>query len=133
MEYSIIAKNVSHEISEVTFANTKISFDSSKDRNTNLAGPSEILCTAFAACCLKNVERFSELLKFNYEYAEIEVKAIREEKPPRIATIQYLLLIKTSESDHALEHLHKNIKQFGTIYNTLNASCTIEGSIKRLS
>jgi len=133
MEYSVVARNTAKGISEVNYSSTMIVFDSSKDRNQNFAGPTEILCAAFAACCLKNVERFSDLLKFEYSHAEIEVKAIREDKPPRISSISYTLSVRTNESEHRMELVHKNLKQFGTIYNTLNASCQISGDIKRLT
>lgn len=133
MDYSIFAKNTTKGISEASYASTLIVFDSSKDRNQNFAGPAEILCAAFAACCLKNVERFSELLKFEYSHAEIEVKAVREEKPPRIVSVSYILFLKTDEPDHHIDLLHKNLKQFGTIYNTLSASCEVSGETKRLA
>jgi uncharacterized OsmC-like protein len=132
MEYKITAKNTAKGVSEATYGNTLIEFDSSRDRNQNFAGPAEILCAAFAACCLKNVERFSEILKFSYEHAEIEVCAKREEKPPRMVEIHYTLKILTPEDDHKIELLKKNIEQFGTIFNTLKASCPINGEIVRI-
>jgi uncharacterized OsmC-like protein len=132
MDYTICAKNTTTGISEAIYGSTLIVFDSSKDRNQNLAGPAEILCAAFAACCLKNVARFSEILKFSYEHAEIEVRAKREEKPPRMVEFRYSLRIRTSEDDHQVELLKRNIEQFGTIFNTLKASCPVHGEISRI-
>jgi hypothetical protein len=43
--------------------------------------------------------------------------------------ITYLLRLKTDESDHRIELLHKNIRKFGTIYNTLAEVCEVSGEI----
>lgn len=98
MEYIINAKNTAQGVSEATYGSTLIVFDSSKDRNQNFAGPAELFCAALAACCLKNVKRFSGILKFSYEHTEIKVRAQREEKPPRMVEIRYLLKIRKSEA-----------------------------------
>jgi uncharacterized OsmC-like protein len=87
------------------------------------------LVTAFAACVLKNVERMSRLQPFRYETAEIEVTAVREEQPPRIARIHYRLTITTSEPQRRVDLLHYNIARQGTIYNTLASACEVTGEI----
>jgi uncharacterized OsmC-like protein len=35
-------------------------------------GPAELLCASLAACLLKNIERFSEMLPFDYDVASVE-------------------------------------------------------------
>ena len=132
IQYSVIAKNAKENISTVIFNQTTIEFDSGATRNLDHAGPAEILCSSFAACCLKNVSRFKEMLHLNIEYAEIEVTATREEKPPRIVEISYLLKVKTIEDDKKLALLQKNLEQFGTIFNTLKIACPVNGRIEKL-
>ncbi len=106
-----------------------IPFDASVGQSPTLPGPAELLVAAFAACALKNVERFSELLPFRYRGASIHVVAERAERPPRIAAIRYTLRIATDEAPHRVALLHDNIRTFGTIFNTLAASCPVSGEI----
>ena len=48
-----------------------------------------------------------------------------------MASIEYTLTVDTDESDARLALLHQNVMKFGTVYNTLAASTTISGSIRR--
>lgn len=95
----------------------------------DLAGPAELLLSSFAACCLKNVERFSSILHYNYESAEIDVIGTRQEKPSKIIKINYTLYISSNDPNLNPNLLLKNLKKFGTIYNTLSDTCEIEGEI----
>jgi uncharacterized OsmC-like protein len=79
---------------------------------------------------LKNVERFSKMLPFRYESASIEVMAEREEPPPRIVRIHYRLRVVTDEPAHRVDLLHKNVRKFGTITNTLAAACELTGTVE---
>jgi uncharacterized OsmC-like protein len=131
MEYSITANSSDSGVGEVDAKNNHYTFGISKDHK-EMAGPVEILLSAFAACCLKNVERFSSILNFPYEHAQIKVKGIRQDKPPLMKEIIYTLEIKSSDNNLNIDLLHKNIQKFGTIYNTLNQSSAITGEIKLL-
>jgi uncharacterized OsmC-like protein len=88
-----------------------------------------LLAAAFAACALKNVERFSKILPFQYESASIRVVAEREEPPPRIVSIHYRLTIDTDEPAKRVELLHRNLSKYGTVYNSLAAACRVNGEI----
>ena len=101
-----------------------------KPSQKEMAGPADILLSAFAACCLKNIERFSTILNYNYNTAEIEVNGTRQEKPPMINKINYTIHIVSDDQNLNPDLLHKNLKKFGTIYNTLNVVCEIDGQIK---
>lgn len=109
-----------------------VAFDGSAGRSDELPGPADVLGAALCACILKNVERFSHLLSFRYESASVEVTADREEPPPHIARVHYLLRIVTDEAPAQVELLHKNIRKFGTITNTLAAACELTGDIEAL-
>lgn len=129
MRYEVTARNVTAGVSEASCKQTRIEFDSGSDPSPTLAGPAELLAAAFAACVLKNVTRFAEILPFSYDGAEIDVVAEREDAPPRIARIHYVLRLTTDEPEHRVENLLKNIEKFGTIYNTLAAACWVTGEI----
>ena len=108
-------------------------FDATAGRLDTLAGPADILCAALCACILKNVERFSHLLPFRYQSASIEVSAERDEPPPRIVSMRYLLHVVTDEPPSRVELLHRNICKFGTITNTLAAACELSGTIEAVA
>lgn len=128
MEYFVKGNTSTDGEATITAKSNSFAFGIKATQN-EMAGPTELLLSAFAACCLKNVERFSSILHFTYTNAEIEVTGIRQDKPPMINRISYALKIASDDPDLNLDLLHKNIKKFGTIYNTLNVVCEINGQI----
>ena len=106
-----------------------IEFDASAEQGESLPGPADLLTAAFAACVLKNVERFSHSLPFGYERASIQVEAERQDAPPRMIAVRYVLRIVTDEPQQRVELLHHNIRRHGTIFNTLAAVCEVTGDI----
>ena len=125
--YSVTASTNRDGTSTIAANGYDIVFSSSPAENEHLPGPAELFLGSFSACVLKNVERFGQLLPFSWRDALIEVHGERQETPPRITRIQYLLTIDTDEPLHRLELLHQNIAKHGTIYNTLATVCSIEG------
>jgi uncharacterized OsmC-like protein len=92
-------------------------------------GPAELLCASLAACLLKNIERFSGMLPFDYHLASVVIEAEREETPPRMAKLRYHVELVTDEPAHRIELLHRNILKFGTVTNTLAKACDLSGEI----
>ena len=92
-------------------------------------GPAELLCASLAACLLKNIERYSELLPFTYEVASIEVKAERQDVPAKMIRMTYRIEIVTDEDEARVDLLHHNIRKFGTITNTLADACDLDGDL----
>ena len=88
-EYQVTAETVSHGVSETRCADETIRFDSSAMPASVLPGPAELLAAAFAACVLKNVERFAGMLPFRYDSASITVHTKRQQTPPRFTEIRY--------------------------------------------
>lgn len=107
-----------------------IAFDGSAQTGDTLPSPADLLCVALSACILKNVERFSRMLPFRYESASVEVTAHREEPPPRIVRMHYRLRVVTDEPEARVALLHKNIRKFGTITNTVAAACELTGEVE---
>lgn len=130
MEYEITGYTVSHGVSEAHCADETIRFDSSAMPASELPGPAELLAAAFAACVLKNVERFAGMLPFRYDSASITVRAKRQQTPPRFTEIRYELALVTDEPPDRVDLLHRNIVRQGTVFNTLAASCDVSGSIQ---
>lgn len=127
--YHVEARTVRRGRSSTTIKETEIEFDTSDGQSAVLPGPADLLTLAFAACVLKNIERFSRLLPFRYDGASIEVTAERQAVPPRMRRVVYTLHVQTDEPAQRVDLLHRNIRKFGTIYNTLAASCEVDGEI----
>ncbi len=110
-----------------------VAFDGTAGRVDDLPGPADILSASLCACILKNVERFAQMLPFRYESASVEVSAEREEPPPRIVRVSYHLRVITDEPPARVELLHRNLRKFGTISNTLAAACELSGTIEAVA
>lgn len=108
---------------------TDIKVDTGSISDGYRPGPAELLCASLAACLLKNIERFSEILPFEYELASVEVSAERQESPPKMTQMSYRIEIVTDEPAHRVDLLHRNIRKFGTITNTLAAACELDGDL----
>jgi uncharacterized OsmC-like protein len=129
--YRVTAQVVERGMSEASAPGKadRIRLDTSAELRPDFFGPAELLLTAFAACTLKNVERMSHRLTFRYRGAEIEVWGERQDKPPRFTHIHYTLRVETDESPQRVDLLARNIARYGTIYNTLAASCDVSGEV----
>jgi len=130
LEYTIKAKSAQGGDAIVEANNGSLKFDASAGRKDGLTNPAELLLSALAACVLKNVERFSELLHFTYKTAKISVQGWRQERPPMMSKISYVLEIDSDMDLKKLNLLHKNILKFGTITNTLAKAVNLSGEIK---
>lgn len=108
---------------------TKLDIDTTWGRGPGLPGPAELLATAFAACLLKNLARTRELIGFDYRDADVEVVARRQDSPPRFVEITYTLRITTDEPERRVDLVHRNLRQYGTIYNTLAGVCEVHGEV----
>jgi len=129
MTYSIQAYSKKNEDGTLRIKESDFCFGISDKSAKTLANPAELFLGSLSACILKNVERFSVLLKFEYSSAEIKVNANRLEKPPRMDEIDYQLKIISNDSSLNIELLKKNLERYGTIYNTIGSVCSINGSI----
>ncbi len=132
LEYQISATVQQGGHAKATANHSKISFDATSGRDDVLPNPAELLLTSLSACILKNVQRYSEILKIHYRSARIVVQGKRNDNPPFISEINYQLEIDTDADDRKLQTWHKNILKFGTITNTLAKACTLNGSIIKM-
>ena len=132
MRYEVRGENVPGGAGRLVARATTIDFDGSVTTGDQLPGPADLLAAALAACMLKNVERFAHILPFRYRCATVEVVVEREEPPPRIVRARYMLRVETDEPDRRVELLHRNIRTFGTITNTLSLACDVTGEIVAL-
>lgn len=132
-QYEVAARTESAGVGEISAKAASIRFDRSWDdpAPSTLPGPGELLAAAFAACVIKNVERFGQILPFAYESAEIDVELHRQDSPPRFDRVEYVLRLVTHEPQERIDLLARNLAKFGTVYNTLAAGCEVSGRIER--
>ena len=69
------------------------------------------------------------MLPFEYETAAVEVVAQRQDAPPKMTGMRYEIEIVTDEPNHRVDLLHRNIRKYGTITNTLAESCDLSGAL----
>ena len=127
--YEVSATIIAPGVSELSAKATHVRFDSSPGAGDELPGPAELLCGAFAACLLKNVERFSEILGFRQQGASVRVLAERQDTPPMFTRIRYELRVITDESPQRVSLLQRNLAKHGTVYNTLARVCDVDGDV----
>lgn len=132
LEYEINAEVQSGGKAKALANKSVIDFDATSGRDDALPNPAELLLTSMAACILKNVQRYSEILNFPYSKARITVRGVRNDNPPYIESIAYRLEIDTEVDERKLETWHKNILKFGTITNTLMKACEVKGEIIKI-
>ena len=129
--YSVQGRSVAGGEAAIDAGNQSIPIDASwaAEMPSGLPGPADLLASAFAACLLKNVERASTLMSFEYQSAEVDVKARRQDTPPKFIEIEYEVRVVTSEEQRRVDMLHLNLSRYGTVYNTLAAVCDVHGNL----
>ena len=131
MDYRVTAERID---AHGSLARTK---DASLVLDTDVAGrrdafnPAELFLAAIAACMIKGIERVTPMLKFELRGVEVRLTAVRQDAPPLILRVNYELIIDTDEDDGRLALLHRNVRKYGTISNTVAAATVLEGAIRR--
>ncbi len=109
----------------------KIKLDTNLAGNSDAFNPAELLMAAISACMIKGIERVAPMLKFSFRGVEVILHGVRQDIPPKMESIEYNIIIDTDEDDRRLELLHKNVKQYGTVFNTVASGTNLTGSIHR--
>ena len=131
LEYKIEARRVDAHGSIATAKAAQIHLDTDPVGRTDALNPAELMLASVAACILKGIERVAPMLHFEFKGAYVEIHGIRQDSPPKMISIDYVLTIDTQETDQRLELLHKNIRKYGTISNTAAAATALNGIIRR--
>jgi uncharacterized OsmC-like protein len=71
------------------------------------------------------------MLRFDLGGLEISLHGVRQDCPPKMFRIDYEITVETAESDQRIDLLHRNIRKYGTISNTLAEAIEIVGTIRR--
>ena len=131
LEYRVEAKRLDGHGSIASCKDAEVLLDTDMSGRPDAFNPAELLLAAIAACMIKSLERAIPLLKFNLQGVQVKLHGVRQDNPPKMVSIDYELIVETDESDHRLELLHKNVRKFGTISNTIAGATQLDGRIVR--
>lgn len=131
LEYRIAARRIDAGTSLASTTIAKVRMDTGLAGSPDAFNPTELLLAAIAACMIKGIERVTPMLNFKLDGVEVSLHAVRQDAPQRIISVDYELIVDTDESDQRLELLHTNVRNYGTIANTIPAAVPLEGTIRR--
>lgn len=130
-EYRVTARRIDSQGSLARAKETELVLDTALAGRRDAMNPVELLLAALAACMLKGIERVTPLLGFTLDGATVDLEAIRQDAPPKLILIRYLITVDSPETDQRLDLLHRNILKYGTISNTLAGAVPLEGRLVR--
>lgn len=80
---------------------------------------------------LKGAERVVPMLEVELRGIEVRLHGTRQDSPPKMVRIDYEIIVETDETDQRLDLLHRNLRKYGTITNTLAEATELIGTIRR--
>jgi uncharacterized OsmC-like protein len=133
LSYSVCARRIDAHGSTASAKQAEIVLDTAMAGRVDAFNPAELLLAAVAACMIKGIERVTPMIQFQLRGVEVSLKGIRQDAPPKMVSIDYEIVVDTDETDQRLELLHKNVRKYGTISNTIAEATRLEGTIRRLT
>jgi uncharacterized OsmC-like protein len=131
LEYSVEARRIDDRGSLATAKQAEVVLDTGMKGRDDAFNPAELLLAAVAACMIKGIERVTPMLEFDLRGVEVKLHGVRQDSPPKMVSIGYEIVVDTDEDDHRLDLLHRNVRKFGTISNTVAEALRLEGTIVR--
>ena len=131
LEYSVEARRIDDHCSFATTKQAEIALDTDLTGREDAFNPAELFLAAVAACMIKGIERVTPMLEFDLRGVEVKLHGVRQDSPPKMVSIGYEIVVDTDEDDHRLDLLHRNVRKFGTISNTVAEALRLEGTIVR--
>ena len=131
MDYRVTAERIDAHGSLAHAKDANLILDTDIAGRKDAFNPAELFLAAIAACMIKSIERVSPLLAFELRGVEVRLSAVRQDAPPRILRVDYELIVDTDEDDARLDLLHRNVRKYGTISNTVADALALEGVIRR--
>jgi uncharacterized OsmC-like protein len=131
LEYHVAAHRLDAHGSLVSAKAASLLADTDLAGRRDALNPAELLLAALAACLLKGAERVLPLLDFRLRGIDVRLRGVRQDSPPKLVAIDYVITVDTDEPDHRLELLHTNLRKYGTISNTLAPAVALTGTLVR--
>ena len=131
LEYQVEAHRTDAHGSVATTKEAQIVLDTDLAGRLDAFNPAELLLASVAACMIKGIERVTPMLQFDLRGVRVKLHGVRVDSPPKMVSIHYELIVDTDETDQRLDLLHRNVRKYGTISNTVAEALILEGTISR--
>jgi uncharacterized OsmC-like protein len=131
LEYRVSASRIDAHSSLAKAKHATIALDTDTAGRLDAFNPAELLLAAIAACMIKGIDRAMPMIGFSLRGVDVSLHGMRQDSPPKMVSIRYELIVDTDESDQRLDLLHRNVRKYGTVSNTIAAATTLEGTIRR--
>ena len=132
LEYRVNATRQDQHGSLATCKQAEVVLDTDVNGRPDAFNPAELFLASIAACMIKGIERVTPMLKFELRGVEVRLHGVRQDAPPKMISVDYELIVDTDEDDQRLDLLHRNVRKYGTISNTVAAALPLTGTIRRL-
>ncbi len=133
LEYNVTARRIDAHGSQAQTKQATLVLDTDLKGRLDAFNPAELFLASIAACMLKGIDRVTPILEFDLRGVEINLHGIRQDAPPKMVAVNYEIIVDTDEVAHRLDLLHKNVRKYGTISNTVAQATTLTGTIMRKS
>jgi len=131
MTFHVESRRVDAHGSLARCKNAEIVLDTDMAGNPGAFNPAELLLAAISACMIKGIERVVPILKFELRGVSVIVDGVRQDVPPKMESIRYEIIVDSDESDQRLALLHQNVKNYGTVFNTVAPGTDLSGTLRR--
>lgn len=131
LTYAALARRQDALGSEASCKEARITLDTAMTGRSDAFNPAELLLAALAACMIKGIERVAPIIHFAFRGIEVRLSGVRQDAPPKMARIDYEIVVDTDEPERKLELLHENVRRYGTVFNTVAPGTTLSGALRR--
>ncbi|MEX2502514.1 MAG: OsmC family protein [Trueperaceae bacterium] len=131
MSFDVTARRVDAHGSSAVCKDAEITLDTDLDGRRDAFNPADLLLASLAACMLKGIERVVPSLEFELRAAEVRIHGVRRDVPPSMESIRYEIRVDSDESEDRLALLHRNVRQYGTVFNTVASGTDLSGTLRR--
>jgi uncharacterized OsmC-like protein len=117
--------------SEAACKEARITLDTGLAGRSDAFNPAELLLAALSACMIKGIERVAPILHFDFRGVEVRLSGVRHDAPPKMARIDYEIVVDSDEPERRLDLLHENVRRYGTVFNTVAPGTALTGTLRR--
>ena len=89
--------------------------------------PVETLLSSMGACLLTAISFVAEASHIPLAGARIELEATRQDRPPILTHIRYMLHLKSDAPPEQLDHLVDLAKRNSTVFQTISLAVSVKG------
>jgi len=131
LTYAVHTRRMDALGSEAACKEARITLDTGMAGRSDAFNPAELLLAALSACMIKGIERVAPIIGFGYRGVEVRLSGVRQDAPPKMARIDYEIVVDTDEPERKLELLHENVRRYGTVFNTVAPGTALAGTLRR--